>query len=410
MAVKIGIELELLVAYCSTDKVRSRQDMQDGRWPESGPAAVDPNNVMARHLANQECIHKVCHILGSHGLPVACALKSEGDVQKAISVYGGQVVTFDGGIFLVWNQNQASHSRFQYWFVTDELCMTADMDANAPPETPKGYSWFGIEINSPIIDDTVQLDNGLPTLSAAIEELRRQMKIYINEMCGLHIHASPLEGELTHDIARGVAALTFLLEEPFIYQACHPFRSSGRYCQPISEASRIGKGNYDFVVHDAFSMICMNELRDAKSNMLNAGEDEQKIFNNLKKLLAQQSLATLSYGLRNSADSKMGLSMSQFGTIEFRYPEGNLDIEFIWFWVSVVRALFDIAMLPRSQFATKLAEVYRLSVSTDNIGSDQWIDVLGLADRWKAYFRRRMERYSSGRNLNRRGILPPGRT
>ena len=101
--------------------------------------------------------------------------------------------------------------------------------------------------------------------------------------------------------------------------------------------------------------------------------------------------------------------MSAFGTLEFRYPEGSLDIEYIWFWVSLIRALFDLAMLPHTQFAKKLGEVYRLSVGTDKVSSDTWLDTLGLANKWKGYFRRRLELYRSGYSLNRRGILPPGR-
>lgn len=409
MAIKIGIELEFLVAYCSTKKVRHRQDTRDRRWPESGPAAVDTDDFRQRSFANEECLYKVCHVLASHGLPVACALRSEMDIQRGISIFGGQVVALEGGSFLVWNPIQASRSRFQYWFITHELSITGDMTNDPPSQTPKGYSWFCIEINSPIIDNTVEIEHGLPTLSAAIEELRRQMKIYINEKCGMHIHASPLNGTLTHDIARGVAALTFLLERSVLYRACHPFRSTHGYCQPMSEMSRIGQGDHEFDVLDAFSTICMNEIREVKTNMHSAVENEQSIFDNICTLLAQQSLDTLSEGIQNSAKCKMGLSMSQFSTIEFRYPEGNLDIEFIWFWVSLVRALFDTAMLPRDQFATRLAEVYRLAVSTDRTSPDQWLDTLGLANRWKAYFSRRMALYRSGDSLNRRGILPRGR-
>lgn len=413
MAIKIGIELEFLVAYCSTEKTRGMQDTQDRRWPESGPAAVDTTDYRSAFFANQECLYKVCHVLGSHGFPVACALTCETNRERVRSVYGGQVVDLEGGKFIVWNRhdvtNQASHPRFQYWFITHEYSITGDMANNPPSQTPKGYSWFCLEINSPIIDDTAELNNGLPTLCAAIEELRRQIKIYVNQECGLHIHASPLNGALTHDVARGVAALTFLLERSVIYQACHPFRSGGRYCQPISEASRIGKGSYGFVVDDTFSMMCMNELREVKRNMPNAVEDEQSIFKNLHTLLAQQSLGTLSNGIKNQGDCKMGSALSQFGSIEFRYPEGSLDIEFIRFWVSLTRALFDIAMLPPGQFAKKLAEVYRLSVSTDTISSDPLLDAVGLAGQWKDYFRGRLRLYRSKYSLNKHGILPPGR-
>ncbi len=282
----------------------------------------------------------------------------------------------------------------------------------------RGYDWYAIEISSPIISDDDHLHSHLPTVKGVIDSLKCSTKIWINSFCGFHIHASPSQHPLSLLQAKRVAALAYVVEHSVLYGSCHPCRKANTYCKPISRMSQIALGSYGELQEDYDCRAAVAALILAREKFPEkVVRDEAAMLKAIQVILSCADMKTLSQGLgipmaKSSQDSnprptyRSALAISQFGTMEFRYPESSFDMEFIIFWTRLVQQIFAISSLETEEFVQKLVELYQLAISKSPNDLVEWLHALDLFP-WVSFLRTRLTDYRTTlKDLGDSGIVP----
>lgn len=359
MSSRVGLELEFMVATLRSERQAKIGNPKDSRWPGS-PANHD--NVNNPLWGNNSCKKAGCHALANCGLPVARmvdpnALGSDPDTQDT---QHGQP-DLGTSRLLKWNPERRGHGgreeRFDYWFVDYDGSVTATIE-DSSIKAPAGYRWYCSEINSPILSDQTELDNGLPTLRRALASIQNSIKVWLNAKCGFHVHISPLEGELAIVVAKRMAALAMLLQQPLLLSLCHPCRRKSAHARPIGTGSIIARRASDPSEADPEPGLEVDAIRKYRAQAKGISSDELRTFRTLCAILAVKDVASLAQGLRVPKDDggpapdaeRCGLAVSNFGTVEFRYPEAAFDVGFLSLWVDLARRIFALAAAPDEQF------------------------------------------------------------
>ncbi|POR36701.1 Uncharacterized protein TPAR_03095 [Tolypocladium paradoxum] len=416
---RIGIELEFMVATLEGGKKSTKH--KDSRWPDS------PNN---QHITdngiygNNLCQQVVCHALASCGLPTARVAEANAlqDDPDSVEDQPHRVINIGNGTrqYRIWNPDKAGtggkEEQFNYWFVTHEASVTSDIEGG-PIKPPPGYRWYAVEVNSPIISSREELNEKLPTLRRALSSIRNNVKVWLNSECGFHIHVSPADGDLGLLVARRLAAMVFLVEQSLLLKLCHPSRQKSVYTRAISTDSKIAvdaalaAGSEADPVHGT-ELNVVSAFRTAKKQGVSS--DEPRIFRALCAILAAPDMESLAEKLRapkkeSSAApdaGKCGLAISNFGTVEFRYPEATFDVDFLSLWVDLVREIFTWAAAPEKIYRVKLCDLYALAADSMKLGWIHWLHALELYEQAE-FCKKQVSRYSGDlKDLNKGGILP----
>ncbi|KND92566.1 hypothetical protein TOPH_02879 [Tolypocladium ophioglossoides CBS 100239] len=413
----IGIELEFMVATLEGGKKPANQ--KDSRWPDCPNKQHGTDNGI---YGNNLCQQAVCHALASSGLPTARmaeanALKDDPD---SVEDHPHRIVNIGNGTrqYRMWNPDKAGtggkEEQFNYWFVTHEASVTSDIE-DGPIKPPAGYRWYAVEINSPIISSQEELNQKLPTLKRALSSIRNNVKVWLNSECGFHIHVSPANGDLSLVVARRLAAMVFLVETSLLLKLSHPSRRKSVYARAISTDSKISVGSAtsseaDFAQGTELNVV--KAFRTTKKRGMSSSEP--RIFRAICAILAVPDMESLAERLRapkkeSSAApdaGKCGLAISKFGTVEFRYPEATFDVDFLSFWVDLVRAMFTWAAAPEKIYRVKLCDLYALATDSIQLGWIHWLDALEVVEH-ADFCKKQVSRYSGDlKDLNKGGILP----
>ena len=401
-SISIGIELEFMVAQYENENT-SRSD-RDDRWachPPPSNHILDMLGANPSPWAHPTCIIKVCETVATRGYPVGCFHPTVPHPQNSISKNvppGSLIQVEDQRRLRVWNKRAcpsqtAPPSRFDYWVVVREGNIAHNVMFGPLRTTPEGYNWVGMELNSPIFTGPTELDEGISKLRQVLDELRGNLKIWINSNCGLHIHVGDSDKDLSLDVVKRVASLVYLLEEPLLLNLCHSIRQTSPHAAMISLDSRIAKEPWPGLIElDGEAGMHIKELRNLKQLLKNRPKAGSKTINAIHRIWAEPTISNLRAALRKHVQgggpsSRCGLSISEFNTIEFRYPEASFDTEFISRWAMLVRHIFSIAMRTPSAFGEILYRVYELVTRPEtprwpalsaaigfNVHSDKWQD------------------------------------
>ncbi|CAM1505765.1 Fc.00g114020.m01.CDS01 [Cosmosporella sp. VM-42] len=420
-SITIGIELEFMVAQYQHERVR--QSDQDDRWACDPPPRNRLSNVQSSDpapFADSACILKVCETMAADGFPVGCFHALEPHRQNPITsnAPSDSVIQVQGQRCLrVWNKEsepsqESASSRFDYWIVVREGHITHELAFKPIRTTPKGFNWFATEINSPIFLGTAEFDQGLPKLRQILASLRENLKIWMNSKCGLHIHVGDGGKELNLDVAKRVVSLVYLLEKPLLFDLCHSTRRTSSHAAMISTESRIAKEQWPGLTElEGEGAELVKKLRDLQQCLKSRPQATSKNINAIHRIWAEPTISSLRAALRKhnhagGPSSRCALNISEFNTIEFRYPEATFDTDLINRWALLVRHIFAIAMREPSKFADVLERVYEMITRNSPPGWAAQLAAIGFnvhCDSW----RDRMNKYKYElHDLDAQPILP----
>ncbi|KJZ73784.1 hypothetical protein HIM_06902 [Hirsutella minnesotensis 3608] len=419
-ASRVGLELEFMVP-CKLGDPKSPGKLpdtsSDQRWPDSPGVQGRSNDSF---FANTLCQKAVCHALANCGLPVARTVffkPLSGDPDSRDTNHAA-ISIGPSHRLLVWNRkpdaSAGRQERFRYWYVTYEPSILHALDTKHI-KGPGPYQWYAMEINSPILSAPEEFAANLPTVAKALSSIRNSTKVWLNAECGLHIHVSPPNGPLDINVARRLAALTLLMERPFLLKLCHPCRQRSLHVPLISTHSTIAVDASTPTKEIVMTGTEAKLLCQIRATARNRSRDEPQIFRMLGVILAQPDGISLRQKMRtpdpgvislSACSGRCALAVSDFGTMEFRYPQASFDVDFISLWVDIVRRMFAIAASPDATFLPKLAEFYDMATSNIQLGWIHWLRALGLAERAE-FCKRQINRYGGDlKDLNKGGILP----
>lgn len=414
MSAKISIELEFLVAIPNSQIEPSEADNTEQRMclsSESSSPFVCPDSQQLLRTTNTTIV-EVCGLLARSGVPVCCAVRTLWDRTKVDPLLT-DTERFQIGDeeYVAWNSRALPEmyrgDKSSYWFVTEEFLNTMDHVFMPNMFVLEGYQWHAIEINSPILFDAAEFTGRLPTIRRLLSSLRANMKIWVNSTVGMHIHASPATARVDLRVARRVAALAMLLEEPVFYPMCHPYRKSSIYSSPISTLSLIasGRASYDGNAANTESTTILGSLVHSIAAAQRSGtrfvDSAGNMMRMVTEVLEQNTLYKLKSALgvlRGGGDpedaDRAALAITDYGTIEFRYPEASFDVDFINFWVALAQKVLEISSRPLNEFAHLYQMMYIMAIKREKADLETWLVVLGLTQ-WMDICRSRQRLYST---------------
>ncbi|KFG82799.1 hypothetical protein MANI_008260 [Metarhizium anisopliae] len=414
MAENFGIEIEFMLAGRPSSAILHPRLSGDDRWPDT----ESHHDIYKTYSASLDTL-KVCEVLTSCNLPVACRINPgelqdpltktpEGDLVEDID---GTYVTRTGNledpehplrkaeighVFRVWNKNLAKENfpgqqyhlgqqhQFRFWLVGGEHIPNR---SNERP--PTDHSWNGMEISLPVISDQKEIDAGLPTLTGAFEALRNSLLINLTSDCGLHIHGSPSSGSIDLPLAKKVIAVIRLLEEPFIQKICHPVRRNLPSVEPMGSMSILGKNSKGDETETAPSVGgLIQTIQGFRSKLQNRSPDEPDAFRFMQFLFASKTIDSLRKDLKSGTSGtetphRCGIAISLLGTVEFRYPQSSFDPEWPAFWVKLMQKIFQICAEPDEAFSASFERLYELGTRQQALGWESWLEELGLSSQYR---------------------------
>ncbi|XP_044716070.1 putative amidoligase enzyme domain-containing protein [Hirsutella rhossiliensis] len=318
---------------------------------------------------------------------------------------------------LVWNPERGgtdgTEARFNYWLVTYDGSVT-DAIVKRRIKTPGLHDWHTIEINSQIISDQAELDEGLPTVKKALASIQNNVKVWLNDECGFHVHVSPLRGKLDIAVTRRMAALVLLMERRFLLKLCHPCRQNSPHTRPISTDSVFAVNASASPEAPLASSLEGNLLGTFRAKARGRSSDEPSIFRMLCAIFSTADIKSIGRGLRlprigsgSLLDGNRGaIAVSTYDTVEMRYPEASFDVEFLSLWVDLSRRVFAFASAPDDEYGKKLLEFYDMATADIELGWIHWLKAVGLDER-ADFCKKHINRYRVDlKDLNKRGILP----
>ncbi|KYK61125.1 hypothetical protein DCS_02266 [Drechmeria coniospora] len=398
---RFGIELEFMVPVVDKAGSSKHAKPRDDRWPDGANGYETDNDV----FGNKASQKSVCAALSDCNLPsarmvVTDALRNDPDYEES----SGKEIPIDQDVSLrVWNTPTvkiSSTERFKYWYVTDEASIVLGMEKKKI-KIPSGcYRWYGVELNSPILSSVEELDHGLPALRKGLASIRNNIKVWLNSECGLHIHVSPADRDVDEIVAKRLAALVFLLERPLLVKLCHPIRQNSTYSRPFFTQPWIAES---FTTCASFP-IEVNEILAYRERTMGKRHEEHSMFRSLCAILSQDNINEL-IKLLQIHTGKCALVISDFGTVEFRYPEASFDPDFISAWIHLVRRLLALASSSDEAFASTLCRFYELATTDTSVSWAQWLHELQLPA-VRDFFENRVKRYQTDlKNLDQPVIL-----
>lgn len=385
-------ESQVLSADTATSAAKTTGERQ---WPPRNliiPAQDDQIGFPAKR-----CMWKVCDTLATSGFPVACYYPftpRRGDpVTIGMEKPNTTVVTGENGSqFRIWNSSTASHVasfRDRYWFITHEMGVTERVRRELAEVAPAGYKWFCIGIKPPRISDQRELNlrdsqclRRLPSLGAVIHELRSELKVWTNHLCGLSIQVSPTENDFTAMTAKKAAALISLLESPFLAKFCDPRRITDNEISLISTRSRVAGGEWGHSKEDDSSRCTVRNLiahRQGSRRLHMEGYDAVHLL--LYRILTQIDLQALHDGLLEGSGSPNSFNVTTDGVAEFTYPEASLKTEYIAIWVDITRKIMETAMADEGEYGKVLGKLYDFRTGGREMGWINYWNLLGVRDK-----------------------------
>lgn len=375
-SVSIGIELEFTVAQ-HADK-DAKASPKDSRWicdPHPEDLLEDMQSPNPSPFADSVCIMKVCETIAARGFPVACYLPPEPIPQNPITmkVPRGCIIQMQGHRDLrVWNKRSSffqrgpKPSRFDYWVVDREIHITMGMISRPLKSAPKGYNWYGTEISSPIFVGPSELQEGLPQLRQILTTLRDNIVLWTTSKCGLHIHVGDSGKELELDVIKRAVSLVYLLEQPLLAELCHPIRRKSLDGFYISLDSGLAKEMWPARSElEGEGAVHIEELKRLVKRLKNRNDNIEKFYQSMHRIWFSSNMFTLRRSLRKFTQNggtppRCGLYISDYETIEFRYPEASFDVEFINRWAMLCRHIFGIALRSPEEFGDIFYRVFEL--------------------------------------------------
>ncbi|KAH7161627.1 hypothetical protein EDB81DRAFT_925208 [Dactylonectria macrodidyma] len=374
-SISLGVEVEFLTAQFRDD--RQPDDDLHSRWA-CGPPSESPYETASpegpHYWAEMSSVLESCKAIADTGLPTACPYPSEPDalspiIKDAKCASANPVLKCSNGTSIrTWNNNAVQSSaragsQAGYWFMTRERHISVDV-RRIPGKSPSTkYHWHGTELNSPVLILPIEFDNKLPSLKRCLNAIQNNMKIALNESCGLHLHVND-NGKLNLDTAKRVACLVLLLEDPLFYQISHPSRGRSPFSVRISKDSKavLEKGAIPKLKGDgAFQITALSALADKLEGRWKVNK---KIIEAMKRIYAQPDRESLRNILKKFNEGpvhttrRCGLVVSCNDTIEFRYPASTFDTDYIAAWGQLVRHIYGLAMKPANEFSHIICHVY----------------------------------------------------
>jgi hypothetical protein len=236
------------------------------------------------------------------------------------------------------------------------------------------------------------------------------MVVGLNSGCGLHLHVNDA-GNMKLNTALRVTTMVWLLEDTLLYPLCHPFRSSSPYSARISTESKIAREDGEPVLWPE-NEVLIHALHEAMVQLSWRKKVDKGLLGAMRRLWSEPNLASLGVALRKFDEgmehttTRCALVVSKYNTLEFRYPESTVDVDFIAGWADLVRHLYAVAMKPQAEFNQIICRVYELVTRDQVPGWSAMMGAIGFRtdiSRWQ----RHLDAYQGSlSNLDKQGILP----
>lgn len=121
------------------------------------------------------------------------------------------------------------------------------------------HRFWGIEITSPVLDALNPQSFG--HLSSAARVIKQKNRVSITRTCGFHVHVGLGPSTTTSNTLQNwdgltikkLVALVFLIDER-LFALCRPYRTTSRFCMPISQQSRLANLDLSGVSSPASSL------------------------------------------------------------------------------------------------------------------------------------------------------------
>ncbi|KAH6955894.1 hypothetical protein BKA56DRAFT_503239 [Ilyonectria sp. MPI-CAGE-AT-0026] len=421
-SISLGVEVEFLTAQY---KEKDAQVLdQDHRWacdpPSEDPYTV-PSPAGPHYWAEMASVMQGCEALATAHLPTGCPYPSKSDPLNPIAhdAPADSILELpDFSRIRVWNKEAALSkdgivSRADYWFMVREAHISVDV-RKLPEKSPSTkYNWHGTELNSPVLTRPEEFKYGLPSLKRSLDAIQNNVKVSLNESCGLHLHVNQ-SGKLRQDTAKRIACLVLLLEEPLLYQISHPHRGKSPFCVRISTDSKavMDESWIPELVGDG--AMQMEALDKVMKSFEDSNKVDKKILQAMKRIYAQAGLESIRSILKKFDEGpvrttrRCGLVVSRNDTLEFRYPASTFDSEYIAAWGQLVRHIFALAMKPADEFSQILCRVYELVAQDKAAGWEAAMEAIEFTDvgpeKWKKWI---SEFDGPLKDLDQQGIMPP---
>lgn len=427
-SVSVGIELEFMLGQHQGKSVRSNIDQ---RWACS-PQLFDTtmhepeiNGARSRpfddELTERSCVLKVCNLIASKGLPVAC--KYLHMQPEELAGTGVSRLCYDDGDLNTWNAVEIAKApnekerilkQHDFWMIVPERHITRDCWLNFHGKAPSPkFNWVGIELNTPIIESPKEFLESLPTLRNSLTALRDNVVMGLNQDCGFHLHVND-DRYMELYVAKRITALVWLLEDALLYPICHPYRSKSPFSMRISTESKLKQmSNVPEVQGEGIFFI--NSLISTMEKYKERKRVDPNLIDSFKRLFAQPDMYELGQSLRKFDEGpvhttrRCGFVITTKNTAEFRYPESTFDVDYIACWADLTRHLYTMALTQSpAEFCHTLCRVYE-NITRDTVpGWETMMYVVGARANLDQWARRIRQYHESGSlvDLNKQGIIP----
>ncbi|KAI1300865.1 putative amidoligase enzyme-domain-containing protein [Xylaria venustula] len=295
--------------------------------------------------------------------------------------------------------------QYKAWTVTIDFSvdgngMTKERYANAASEDPfDEYYWFGAEVVSPVLPmgDERSREAVRVACGALRDSLRCHKPMHVST--GLHVHMGNTKGWTLFQ-AKRFATFWFLAERTILKLHRVDRDRDRKWCAKIGGGSRLWRALF------SRERRRREALADALPRNITTRKRIEREFQMLEHVPAgvyikaaerrvlhyiwqYGTLTTLDYAL---GENETGPGAKSPGTIEARIMHGTLDADNINNWV---RLLERIVHVVRDYSARDFQKV--LDQFVRNRTLDQLLDVLGVSDDLKAYWRDPKRRDSEDR-------------
>jgi hypothetical protein len=264
----------------------------------------------------------------------------------------------------------------------------------------EGYSWEAIEVRSPAY---FFCPEALDAIRIACEVLTSNLRVEINDSCGLHVHVG--NGGRRYSLAtiQNLMALLWTFEPQL--SSVHPdsrqdpyYARSMRACSDLAFSSERQEEREMRMKHWIPTRM---KTRPVLQRMLN--QDAVAVIFGYNDVVGEilPNLSTganqFAYNLRNLRRTRRGSTYQDKKTVEFRQHEGTLDPDRTIMWVRTVVGLVEVAALAsRADLMEFLAEHNKIEdEEKEVIGVVELLELLGLVEP-AAFYRIRFE--ESGRS------------
>lgn len=170
-------------------------------------------------------------------------------------------------------------------------------------------------------------------------------KLHVNDNCGLHFHVEVLDFT---DEQLGIMIANWAKIEHFLFQLVPARRRNNFYCLPISKYKKFKYAKRDNPTDFFYSIL---------PNNISYYENAQRRF--------AINLVNISHYMRNVKKDMFLGNVKK--TVEFRFPEGTLNCNDVYFWTHLFISFIENA------------KKLKMPKNMENvITTDEFFDILGL--------------------------------